>query len=358
MTDLYAGVVGQAPVVAQLRAAAASPIHAYLLVGPPGSGKRTAALALAAALVCPNGGCGECATCRRVASGSYPDVTVVERAGPYITVKQAESIARAAALSPAEGPKRVLILVDFHLVEDAAPALLKTIEEPPPSTVFIVLADYIPPELVTIASRCAQFDFGLVGGGQIEATLCAEGFDPAAAAAAARGAGGRLDRARLLAADPDAGARLRAWESVPARLDGTGATAALIASELQGLIASAGAGSLAARQAHEVAELDERASLTGERGTHRKELEERHRREQRRLRTDELRFGLAVLEGAYRDRAAAAAATASEGGRVGAAVRPALDAARVVQAAATSLERNPNEGLLLQSLMVRLTPRG
>jgi DNA polymerase-3 subunit delta' len=351
VTDLYAGVVGQEQVIAQLRAAASSPIHAYLLVGPPGSGKRTAALALAAALVCPNGGCGECSTCRRVASGSYPDITVVERAGPYITVKQAETIARGAALSPAEGAKRVLILVDFHLVEDAAPALLKTIEEPPASTVFIVLADYVPPELVTIASRCAQFNFGLVGEGQIEEALRAEGFDQSVAADASRASGGRLDRARLLAADPEAGARLRAWEAVPARLDGTGATAALLAAELQTLIASAGASSLAARQAREVAELEERAALTGERGTGRKEMEERHRREQRRLRTDELRFGLAVLEGAYRDRAA-------EGGRGVAAVRPALDAVRVVQETTKSLERNPNEGLLLQSLMVRLTPRG
>jgi DNA polymerase-3 subunit delta' len=347
MTDLYARVVGQERVVAQLRAAASSPIHAYLLVGPPGSGKRAAAVALAAAVVCPDG---EPSCTRRVASGSHPDVTVVERAGPYITVKQAEAIARAAALSPSEGTRRVLILVDFHLVEDAAPALLKTIEEPPPSTVFIVLADYIPPELVTIASRCATFDFGLVGEAQIEAVLVTEGVDPAVAAEAAQTSGGRLDRARTLATDPLAASRRAAWQAVPARLDGTGATAAQVAAELQAIIAEAGAVALEARHAQELAESEERAALTGERVTGRKELDERHRREQRRLRTDELRYGLAVLEGAYRDRAARGANAA--------AVRSALDAVRIIQAANKALERNPNEGLLLQALMVRLAPPG
>jgi len=68
------------------------------------------------------------------------------------------------------------------------------------------------------------------------------------------------------------------------------------------------------------------------------------------LRTDELRYGLAVLEGAYRDRAARGANAA--------AVRSALDAVRIIQAANKALERNPNEGLLLQALMVRLAPPG
>jgi DNA polymerase-3 subunit delta' len=354
VTDPYSGVIGQERAVAQLRAAAAAPVHAYLLVGPPGSGKHTAALAFAASLLCPDGACGECSVCRRVLHGTHPDVMVVERTGPYITVKQAAEIARAAAMSPSEGSRRVLILVDFHLVEDAAPALLKTIEEPPPTTFFIVLADYVPPELVTIASRCARVDFDLVGEDRIVEVLRSEGIEESLARDAARSAGGRVDRARLLAADPEVGARRGVWEAVPARLDGTGAMAAVLATELAGLIAGAGAEALAARHAADVAELEERVALTGERGSGRKDLEDRQRREQRRLRTDELRFGLAVLEGAYRDRAASAASSADHRA---AAVRPALDAVRVVQESTKALERNPNESLLLQSLMVRLTPR-
>src|SRR5436305_6012661 len=89
---LYAGVIGQERAVEQLRAAARSPVHAYLLVGPPGAGKRPAARAFAAALLCHNGGCGECDVCRRVLGEVHPDVVVVEREGAYISVAQAREI--------------------------------------------------------------------------------------------------------------------------------------------------------------------------------------------------------------------------------------------------------------------------
>ena len=105
---------------------------------------------------------------------------------------------------------------------------------------------------------------------------------------------------------------------------------------------------MAERHAAELADLEEREAITGQRGSGRKEMEAQHKREQRRLRTDELRSGLATLEGAYRDRAAASS---------GPAARSALDAAKVVQDVGRALERNPNEALLLQALMVRLTPR-
>jgi DNA polymerase-3 subunit delta' len=350
--DLFASVIGQDQAVAQLRAAAATPVHAYLLVGPPGSGKRDAALGLAAALLCPDGGCGVCVACRRTLHSSHRDLMIVERVGASISLPQADAIVAASALSPAEGGRKVMVLVDFHLVEKAAPALLKTIEEPPPGTVFIVLADYVPPELVTIASRCVRIDFSLVPEDQLVDALVASGVDATMARDAARAAGGRVDRARLLAADPELRARRAAWDAVPGRLDGTGATASVVAADLLALMASAGTEPLLARHAAEMAALDERVAVTGERGSGRKEMEERHRRELKRLRTDELRSGLAALEGVFRDRAAAAVEASSRGG-----ARAALEAAAVVQEAAQALERNPNESLLLQALMVRLTPR-
>ncbi|HEX9529779.1 MAG TPA: ATP-binding protein, partial [Acidimicrobiales bacterium] len=79
---LFDDVVGQPRAVAELRAAAAAPVHAYLLVGPPGAGKRTAARSFAAALLCGSGGCGSCEICRRVLSGVHPDYVLVERVGP------------------------------------------------------------------------------------------------------------------------------------------------------------------------------------------------------------------------------------------------------------------------------------
>jgi DNA polymerase-3 subunit delta' len=342
---LYRGVVGQGPVVEQLRRAARQPVHAYLFSGPPGTGKRAAALGLAASLLCPNGGDGTCAVCRQVLAGAHIDVVVVERSGAYIRVDEAREISRIAALTPVAGDRKVLILTDFHLVEEAAPALLKTIEEPPASAVFIVLADHVPPELVTIASRCVRFEFGALDEVTIRTALEADGVAPEVAAEAARAAGGRMDRARLLAADPEVAARRAAWEAVPARLDGTGATVSLLVDELMGMVQRAGSDGLAARQAAEVAAEQERAAMTGERMTARRELEARHRREQRRVRMDELRWGLATLAGAYRDRAARAVHP-----RDTAAAVAAVDA---VQGAAEALIRNPNETLLLQALLLK-----
>lgn len=339
---LFAGLVGQERAVDRLRTAAASPVHAYLLVGPPGTGKRAAARSFAAALLCPKGGCGGCDDCTRALAGVHPDVVVRERTGAYITVGDAREIGRLASLSPVEGRRKVLILVDFHLVEQAAPALLKAIEEPPATTVYVILAEHVPPELVTIASRCARTDFAPVPSDRLAAALVAEGMAPDLAAEVAEASGGRLDRARLLASDAGFASRRSAWRGAPARLDGTGASAAALAGELLAGLETV-VEPLRSRQAAELAELEERARLYGDRVGDRKELEARHKREERRVRTDELRFGLAALAAAYRD-------------RLGAAADPALGLAAVeaVTAANQALARNPNVPLLLQALLVRL----
>lgn len=339
---LFAGVLAQDRAVAQLAAAARSPVHAYLLVGPPGTGKRAAARGFAAALLCPDGGCGACDECTRALAGVHPDVVVHERTGASITVGDAREIGRLASLSPVEGRRRVLVLVDFHLVEQAAPALLKTIEEPPATTVFVVLAEHVPPELVTIASRCVRIDFAPVPTDRLAEALAGEGVDADLAAEVAAASGGRPDRARLLASDAGFVARRSAWRDVPRRLDGTGAAAAALADELLAGLETV-VEPLRARQAGERAELEERARLYGDRPGERKELEARHKREERRARTDELRFGLATLAGAYRDRLAAARDP-----------RGALAAVDLVTAANEALARNPNVVLLLQALLVRL----
>ena len=339
---LFDAVLAQERAVAQLSAAARSPVHAYLLVGPPGTGKRSAARAFAAALLCPHGGCGVCTECTRALGGVHPDVVVHERTGPYITVGDAREIGRLAALSPMEGRRKVLVLVDFHLVEHAAPALLKAIEEPPETTVFVILAEQVPPELVTIASRCARIDFFPVPTDRLTAALADEGVDPGLAAEVAAAAGGRPDRARLLASDPGFAARRDAWRDAPARLDGTGAAVAVLADELLATLETV-VEPLQARHAAERAELGERARLYGERPGERKELEARQRREERRVRTDELRFGLATLAGAYRD----GLATARDPG-------PNVAAITAITAANEALARNPNVALLLQALLVRL----
>ncbi|MFN2608018.1 MAG: DNA polymerase III subunit delta' [Acidimicrobiales bacterium] len=341
---VFDGLVGQPRAVAALRAAARAPVHAYLFVGPPGSGTEAAAGAFAAALLCPDGGCGECDVCLRVAAGVHPDLVVVEREGASITVAQARAIQRLAMRTPNERPRKVLVLVDFHLVREAAGTLLKVVEEPPASTVFVILAEQVPPELGTIASRCVRVDFTALGVDDLVVALTAGGVDPAMAAEAAAAAGGRLDRARLLAGDPGFAARRAAWQSVPARLDGTGAAVAVVAAELVDLLSAAAVAPLEARQAAERAALEERVERTGERGSGRRELADRHKREGRRLRTDELRFGLAVLSMAYRD--ALVAGTADP--------RACAAAVDELRAAAENLARNPSEALFLQALLLRL----
>jgi DNA polymerase-3 subunit delta' len=330
-------------------------VHAYLLVGPPGSGKRAAALSFAASLLCAAGGDGTCDICRRVLGAIHPDLVAIEREGPWITIDMARQIGLAAARSPVEGHRKVLMLSDFHLVKEAGPALLKTIEEPPPSTVFVITAEFVPPELVTIASRCVSIEFRPLPLEAVAAALEAGGVEAGRAVELAAAADGRLDRAWLLAGDPEFGVRRRAWQVVPERLDGNGATAVAIAAELAGHLERSVA-PLRVRHEAEVAELDARVAraneVTGGKGGKRaaktgaKELEERHRREIRRQRTDELRAGLAALAGVYRDRLAA--------GGPSSVAADAVESVRLIQELYANLAYNPNELLQLQALLVRL----
>jgi DNA polymerase-3 subunit delta' len=353
MADLYADVPASAAAIASLRAAAVRPVHAYLLVGSVGAGTKAAAVAFAASLLDP-GGDTTTDPAARVLAGVHPDVMVVEREGAAISIATAREVARLSARSPVEGTRKVLILDDFHLVKDAGPALLKTIEEPPPSTVFVIIAEFVPPELVTIASRCVRIDLPPLSQSQVIAALVADGVDAGVAAELAHAAGGRIDRARLLAADPDFETRRHAWSAIPGRLDGSGAVAAVIADELIALLDTS-VKPLQARQADELAALEERnrraAEVNGKVGRAGranlafgvKEIEERHRRELRRQRTDELRSGLATLSGAYRDRL------------LDDHTRPqALDAIAAIDKLGADLAHYPGELLALQALLVRV----
>ena len=353
MVELYRKVVGQDRAVRHLRAAARSPVHAYLLVAPAGTGASDAAQAFAADVLCANHGDGDCDSCRRVLAGTHPDVIVVERTGASILVEEINEVLRIAVRPPVEGARKVIVLNDFHLVDQQYPRLLKTLEEPAPSSGFVVLAEHLPTELSTIASRCVRIDFGAVSNEAIEASLVDDGVDPAQAAEIARASAGRIDRARLLAADPGFAARQALWRGVPARLDGTGATIATLTDELLASVDTV-LDPLRDRQAREVAELEERVARYGERGSGRKELEARHKREQRRVRADELRFGLATLASIYRDALVPAHAHAAAGFGPAAAA----EAIAALDVAGEAIVRNPNETLLVQGLLCTLTGAG
>jgi DNA polymerase-3 subunit delta' len=344
---VLAGIVGQKRAVTVLAGSLEAPVHAYLFLGPPGTGRREAAVAFAAALVCPTGGCGACPACRDTLAGRHPDVTVVERSGASILVEDARSVVSLAQRTPAAASRQVIVLTDFQLVGAAAPVLLKTLEEPPETTVFVVIAEAITPGLVTIASRCVEVEFAALDVTSLEAALVAEGVPADLVAGAAAAAGGRLDRARLLARDPGFAVRQARWHGVPERLDGTGASVSVLVGEV---LASADelVEVVRERQREELEAAQAAAERAGERGVPgRSAIEDRHKREQRRVRVDELRAGLAALAGAYRARLIADAAPPR---RVAAAAR----AITAIDTAAAALARNPNETLLLEALLLEL----
>ena len=344
MSDLYQRVVGQERAIEHLRAGSRAPVHAYLLVGPTGVGTRAAAQSFAAHLLCRESGCGTCRDCTMALAERHPDLLVVEREGASIATAQIDEIIRLAARSPVEGSRKVLVLVDFHLVAQQYPRLLKTIEEPSATTVFVILAEHVPPELVTIASRCVRIEFGPVSAEAIADALVADGVDTERASEVAAASGGNIERARLLAADEGFAARLAAWGGVADRVDSTGSTAAALADELLATVDTV-LEPLRARQAEAAAELDERIRVYGERASLRKDLDDKQKREQRRVRLDELRSGFTTLAGVYRDRLRLGAGDPSSH----------IAAIKALDSAAESLIRNPNETLLLQSLLLRLT---
>lgn len=324
------------------------PVHAWLFLGPRGSGKRAAARAFAGDLLAgeadDRGDEVEAARIRTLSRhGQHADLIEVERVGAAISADQADEIVRRASRSPMEGRRKVLVLSEFHRVAPAVgPKLLKTIEEPPPGTFFVVLAEEVTPELVTIASRCVQVGFAPLTTAQVSERLMEEGIDADHADDAAAHAGGDLDRARLLAADDRLALRLAAWRGLPRRLDGTGATASAAVEELRAAIGDA-EGPLKDRQDREVAEMTERVERYGQRGSGAKLLEEQQKRERRRIRTDELRMGLGSLAATYRDELLVASDPTK-----------ALEGLAAIQRAADNLVRNPNEELLLLDLALQL----
>jgi DNA polymerase III subunit delta' len=354
---LLEAVVGQDAAVAQLRASARRPVHAYLLVGPPGVGQEALVRGFAAAVLCPDGGCGVCSTCRRTLAGVHPDLVEVHRSGAALSVADARRVVALAQRRPLEGHRQVVVVTDLHLARLAAPVLLKTLEEPAGDTVFLLTADLVPPELVTVASRCVRVDLHPVAPEVLSRWLVTQGVDTAQADEMAIAAGGSIDRARLLMDDEDFAARRRLWREVPARLDGTGATAAALAAEL---LASAeqAVEPLRARHAAEMQALVAQAEATGERAVPgRKDIEDRHNREERRWRADEIKAGLGVLAGAYRDRLVTEVTATRPSGpsRVGERVHELSGAVGYVEGVSVEMIRNPNESLMLEALLVRLS---
>jgi DNA polymerase-3 subunit delta' len=201
---VFDGLVGQEAVVAQLQAAVAGQgmTHAWLLTGPPGSGRSIAARAFAAALQCPDQGCGHCDSCHQALTGTHADVAVIVPEGLSLGVKETRAIVMATARRPTHSPWQITLIEDAdRLTDEAANALLKAIEEPPPSGVVLLCAPSLEDVLPTIRSRCRTAALVTPSAASVAALLVSDGVDPAMAAFAAQAAQGHIGRARRLATD-------------------------------------------------------------------------------------------------------------------------------------------------------------
>jgi DNA polymerase-3 subunit delta' len=312
MPGVWADLIGQERSVEVLQRAVAGShhamSHAWLITGPPGSGRSNAARAFAAALQCEFGGCGVCNDCRTSLSGAHPDVTLVRTEMLSIGVDEVRDLVRRAAMSPTRGRHQVLVVEDADRVtERGADALLKSVEEPAPRTVWILCAPTADDVVATIRSRCRTLPLQTPTVEAVSRLLqVRDGVDPALAAYAARVSQGHVGRARVLARDEAARNRRREILQIPLHLQGLGACLTAAANLVEACAEEAAAAT---------AQLDsgERASLEealgfGTKGARPrqaqaalKELDDQQKARAKRFQRDAIDRALTELTGFYRD---------------------------------------------------------
>jgi DNA polymerase-3 subunit delta' len=328
--SVWDALIGQQESIATLRdaAAAAAEIaaggdggsgrmtHAWLFIGPAGSGRSVAARAFAAALQCERQGelgCGECAQCRTVNARTHPDVHSVVPEGLSIPVAEMRAVVGRAARRPSLGRWQVILVEDAdRLTEQASNALLKAIEEPPPRTVMLLCAPSLHPDdvMVTIRSRCRLVSLRTPPADAVASVLRDDGIDPGTADWAAAAGQGHVGRSRRLARDAEARDRRAEVLAIPASLTSLGAclraadhlvsaaereaaalSAGLDAGETESLQVALGAGGTGKGVA---------ASVRGTAGLL-KDLEKRQKSRATRTQRDALDRALVDLAAFYRD---------------------------------------------------------
>ncbi len=230
--SVWDDLVGQKPVIETLRAAASGQgmTHAFLLTGPPGSGRSNTAIAFAAALQCENGpgpaaGCGGCNACITTLAGSNPDVTRVSTESVQFRVKDAREMVRKSAMSPVSHRWQVIVVEDADRFNDSSGnAVLKAVEEPADRTVWVLCAPTVEDVLPTIRSRCRLVSLATPTAPEVADFLVRrQGVAESLASYAARASPGHIGRAKALATDEATRNRRREVVSLPARLTSIGA---------------------------------------------------------------------------------------------------------------------------------------
>lgn len=210
--SVFDELIGQPHIVAALQDAVTAArngdetqemTHAWLFTGPPGSGRSSAAIAFAAALICPNNGCGTCIDCRTAKAGGHADVELIATEGLSIKIDEVRQLLQRVAWAPSVGGWRVVVMEDAdRLTESAANALLKAIEEPGARTVWLLCAPTLFDVLPTIRSRARHLQLRTPSTSDVTELLTKrDGISPRMAEFAAGASQGHIGRARHLASD-------------------------------------------------------------------------------------------------------------------------------------------------------------
>jgi DNA polymerase III subunit delta' len=332
------------------------PAHAYLLHGPAGSGKRDAARDFAAALLAD----GDEGARARVMHGVHPDLTWVAPSGAHEMLRRdvQEAVVSAASHTPFEAPHRVFVLERADTMNDeAANALLKTLEEPPPYVVLLLLTDNPSQVLPTIASRCQPVRFDPLPAAELAERLQTRGVAPETALACARLSLGDAERALAMALEPDLRARAEEFARAPLYHRPMAAGPLLDESRAAGARARATVEAALAEELEYLPKKEHRRRTT--------ELDERARRAERRAATEALEHALQLAGLWYRDLACVAAgaeelvhnADRLDGLREDAALRDRtawLRSVELVDDTRARLALNVSEALALEALAYRL----
>jgi DNA polymerase-3 subunit delta' len=372
---IWRTLVGQRPVIRTLQRAVTGQemTHAWLFTGPPGSGRSNAALAFAAALQCERGGCHDCQACRTAMAGSHADISITRTEKLSIGVDDVRELVRHASLSPAGKRWQIMIVEDAdRLTEQAANALLKSIEEPSERTVWLLCAPTVEDVLPTIRSRCRLVVLSTPSAEDVTRFLVERlGIAEGIASFAARASQGHIGRARALARDEATRNRRREVVDIPVALTSLGACVNA-ASNLHDVTKEEAAAITADLDAREKAELDESYGVV-ERGRRPrsyapalKEMEKAQKLRAKRRHLDVIDRGLMDLVSVYRD--AIAVQTGAPGALVNEEIRakvaelartstPELNLRRidaVFTAREQMLEHNTAPLLALESMMLAL----
>lgn len=222
MSSLFDGLIGNARVIELLERELAAPTQAYLFTGPESVGKTAFAKRFAAGLLCPEtGGHGsDCRSCRLALGLTHPDLTVVEPEGATsIGVDQARSIVGRASMAPIESSRTVFLLPEASSMTDqAANALLKTLEEPLAQVTFLLIAESEDDFPATVGSRCRTIHMGRVPTPELVESLIERGVAADMAESVAAVAGGRPGLALALMTRPEVANFRKMWLEIPTRV--------------------------------------------------------------------------------------------------------------------------------------------